>query len=139
MSWKASFSTKICLGKTIVAYTKPKNGKKCGESKRRVTRSRLLVLILEEGVLYDPGMDEGKMFYELHVLRMDRICGIEFLDCIVKLGNGVVSRASCVPDTPQRNIIYIPDFVRAIHVKVVCKGWKDLELNDDEEPIEEIW
>ena len=49
-----------------------------------------------------------------------------------------MSRASGGPDTPQRNWNNIPDLLRTVPVKV-CKGWKDIQLNDDGKEVGAIW
>ena len=48
-----------------------------------------------------------------------------------------MSRASGGPDTSQRNRKNIADLLRAM--PVICKRWKDLHLNDDENEVGGIW
>ena len=75
----------------MVAYTEPQqpnNGrKKKGKGYEEREIRSLLILYLEEGTFLDSGKEEeGKTFYELHVLGMndDLWDGVRGLDCHVR-------------------------------------------------------
>ena len=65
-----------CIGKAMVAYTKPQQRKK-EESERLEEiemRSNLLILDSKDGKLQDSGkQEEGTTFHKLHVLEMNYI------------------------------------------------------------------
>ena len=52
-------------------YKAPKMEEERGRLGERETGSSLLILYLKNGKLYDPGKEEGNVFYESHILGMN--------------------------------------------------------------------